>query len=75
MSWKSSVDAAKRAEIRELANQAKESTQEAATPVDASGSATIGARPKAANFSVAVAEAAWQLSTDDLVVLLQPRLR
>ena len=74
MSWKSSVDAAKRAEIRELANQAKESTQEAATPVDASGSATIGARPKAANFSVAVGEAAW-LSTDDLVVLLQPQLR
>ena len=55
MSWKSSVDAAKRAEIRELANQAKESTQ-------------------AANFSVAVGEAAW-LSTDDLVVLLQPQLR
>ena len=64
--------AAKRQENRESrAGKPGESTQEAAKPVDAGGSATMGARPKVVNFSGAVAEAARQLSTDDLVVLLQ----
>ena len=61
--------AAKRAENRDLANQEKalKKRRSRLMQVDLH----IGARPIAANISVAVAEAARQLSTDDLVVLLQ----
>ena len=60
---------ARHLERRRAARRFKWLSLPRATPLPAS--ATIGARPKVANFSVAVAEAARQLSTDDLVVLLQ----